>query len=278
MEQAGIEKAWSLMGELETGLDELGELFHSTYEPDSDGRFPYHKEFSRKFRPLARKQNRLALSLMREILRREFGETYRGVYPAAGSDAAFCHGLGGQWHFIDRAYNNRIELVGDDGTWATVLKSVFGIEMFEAKAVTHDFLSGELPEGVSPGSFDVGLIRHPYGVLKSMTEYTGYEPPEGGPVAKGPEWWDGLLMHSIVPLREGGILVSGMDLESNRENSSDPGAREAIGRYAGQLERMGNLLGAGTGDIPFAEYKQRAGNAEPQCLGYSFYMKRGSVT
>ena len=264
MKQEKIEKTWLSIKKLNRKWKNLKKEFYETHKTDKNGDYPADCDFDDKLEPLAKKYNTNAFSLIREILKRDLGDTYKGIYPAAGEETLFCQGVGGEWYFLDRAYNNKIEKITDEGPF---------VEHFEAVAITHDFLSGELPEGIESASFDLSLLRHPFGVPLNLAKHTKYKPPKKEPPepAYGPGWWNGLLMHCVTPLRKGGILISESPLETVRDK--EPEVRDTIDSYLNQLNKMENLLGLGTDRIHIVEYREREASTEPRSPGYFFYKK-----
>lgn len=258
MNQKEIEETWLSIKELNKELKGLKKEFYETHKTDKNGDYAFDEKFLERSIDFASEYNSKVFSLVRKVLTKELGKEYKGIYPGAGEDSEFCLLLGGKWCFLDRAYNNKIKSVNLDD--------------FKAKAITHDFLSGKLPEGLKSESFDLSLLKYPIGIPWDVIKDTKYKLPEQGLPLYSSEWWNGLLMHCVTPLRKEGIFMSISPLEEVREK--EPETRDAIDKYLKQLEKMENLLGLDTDCIHIFEYRQREDSAEPRSPGYFFYKKK----
>ncbi len=260
-----VEDRWGRISELEKPFEILSEQFQSYEKPDEDGDYPFSEEFLDQYLPLGRKQNTLAFSLMREVLRRNRGgEDYMCIYPAAGVDADFIVRMGGEWTLLDKAYDKQRE--------ENTLER-HGEKVYALTTIKHDFTTERLPKGVKKGSVDVGLIRHPLGQHSELDGLSGQTPERGAPKSGSVKWWNGLLMNCVVPLGYGGLLVSEDSLEKMMEETEKIGAKRVIGSYLSLLDGMTGLLGLPTNYIPFVEYRERLGSCEPRKFHFHFYRK-----
>ncbi|UCD03298.1 MAG: hypothetical protein JSV63_01520 [Candidatus Aenigmatarchaeota archaeon] len=223
-------------------------------------------EFERTFDELAEENNGVVFRLMRGYLSEMVGENRLGIYPAAGRDTEFPLNLGGRWVFVDLAYNNRQR---------TVTKTEKGRRVFTAKAITHSYFSDDLPPGVEPGSFDVSLIRNPFGEDPGLNRRTGcegvvlYVSPDD-PVDEEGDFFlkkriiRGLLKHTVEPMRPGGVLLTEIDMDAFY---SEEYIRPVMEPFYSQLED-GSLR------LPIFEYRQRQGVKMPRIFYFVGWIKK----
>jgi len=259
MDESEVKAAWSRLTKTGKKAEILIEEFAKMYHPNEDGNFSYNKDFDVDFEPLEIEHNEITYLLMREVLKRELGENYKGLYIAAGIDD-FCMHLGGHWTIVDRAYNNKIAGFS------------VGETPLEAEIITHDFMSG-ISDELEKEIFDASLVRHPYGNDKELIKIAEYTPPESEVKAFSPEWWDMYLLNCTSNLRAGGILLSEFNLQDYADDEENNNTKKVIENYFEQLELADNLLGLGARFMPFLEYRERANNTEPMLIGYWFYRK-----
>lgn len=273
MEQSQIEATWGQMKDLTEEYKFLRREFYDTHEPNEKGDYEFDEAYFNRFNDLASRYNPKSFSLMREAIGRRVGDEFDAVYPASGQDVPFCKELGGNWCFVDKAYNNQIDVFRDCRPSIAFIRNIFGMDVFKAEAVTYNFISDELPEEIESRYFDLGLIRHPRGIDNNLVKNTGYEPPEElGDSEWYLDWWDGLLTVSVDLLREGGVLLSESKLEDVREE--DPQVRDVLDSRLRNLDKERDLLGIGVDNIPMLEYRQRMRSAEPRSPGYALYVKQ----
>lgn len=267
--------------EMKTVLDGLIHEFHEKHEPDKNGKFFRYKDKTvREFVSHLKRHNKLSLELMRRFLGERFGERYRGVYPAAGTDDYFPEKLkGSEWFCIDRAYEFDKKMWGK----RILFYLLDRLELLEGflrppiiRYVPHDLESSEFPDVIEPGSFQVALLKHPLGHSTNLERYRGYESP-----VEGKNWrtdsYENALEFALESLDKSGILVAEpVDVTFEYDGEPRTKANEIFGKHlkGGHIIPVKNILGVeGLDEIDFYTYEERSRSTKPRNLKFGFYEK-----
>ncbi|MBN2111922.1 hypothetical protein JW707_02360 [Candidatus Woesearchaeota archaeon] len=230
-------------------LNGLQDKFAEEFEPK--GTYPFYQEFADEFLPVQNQHNGLSFRLIREVLERQFGSEYAGIYPASGTDIATCQALGGKWFFIDDRYD--LDPIIDR------CKNIPSKKVREAgyTPLNHCFLYHGLPPEIKPGSLEVSLIKRPGEIDDIRTA-----------------WFAGLFGHAVTPLKQGGIMITEYHFEFLLDKLSER-EKDVVRPFSEQMQRMKDLLGVpGLDSIGTFFYEQSDGTTVPWFRDFALYQKK----
>jgi len=253
----------NLISELRNTIEKAQSLrleFFLTHQPNDESNYPYDEGFDKRFYSLQKRSTEIVTYIIRNGLKEEFGEDYRGIYPGAGRDFDFAFRMGGRWTLADAAYDGRV--MTDRNI-----------------AMTYNFMD-KGARGELPSKFEVALLKHPFGIDPGLNEMTAFTPPENYPEKQyDKDHWNGILAASVHSLKKGGLLITEYEfpLLKNfvRENNLGDAAYKVIESYEKRMEKV-HLPGTGINVLPIVIYEERYSDSIPRLIAFHFYRKKSS--